>query len=146
MWCGYPFAGLGFALFVAIVSMSLNSSNAGWQQDLRELKEVCDQGLLPEKECQEKREKIWSSRVDQPKLSWFCNFDGSNVNPDESQFRSSDGTLFSEAASAQAAVKEILDAAGLAPNFVIQASNVPNAAAVLRAQSRYIEYNPNFIS
>lgn len=42
--------------------------------------------------------------------------------------------------------KEIVDAAGLKPNFKIAEARVPNAMAVVHGGKRYILYNPSFIS
>lgn len=46
---------------------------------------------------------------------------------------------------AQTVLNDILNTVGLRANFVIQASNVPNAAAVIDGQERYILYNRKFI-
>ena len=46
---------------------------------------------------------------------------------------------------AQTVLNDILNTVGLRPNFVIQASNVPNAAAVIDGSERYILYNRKFI-
>jgi hypothetical protein len=46
---------------------------------------------------------------------------------------------------AQSALKMITDAAGLSPNFKLVASNVPNAAAVIFNNQRYILYNQTFM-
>ena len=42
-------------------------------------------------------------------------------------------------------MKELVDAVGAAPNFVVRAGGVPNAAAVIQGTDRYIVYNPQFI-
>ncbi len=43
-------------------------------------------------------------------------------------------------------VKDILAHTGLTKNFLIQAANVPNAAAVIQGSTRYVLYNPQFIN
>jgi hypothetical protein len=50
-----------------------------------------------------------------------------------------------ETGSARALVQRVLDVSGLARNFEIHGALVPNAAAVIMGQARYILYNPNFI-
>lgn len=42
--------------------------------------------------------------------------------------------------------KEIVEAAGLKPNFIIAEANVPNALAILQQGKRYILYNPGFVN
>jgi hypothetical protein len=56
-----------------------------------------------------------------------------------------DISQFSESAEANTIVKELVDAVGAAPNFVVRAGGVPNAAAVIQGTDRYIVYNPQFI-
>ena len=46
---------------------------------------------------------------------------------------------------AQEALKRIMRFTGLEPNFTIMAANVPNAAAVIRGQTRMILYNQAFM-
>lgn len=48
-------------------------------------------------------------------------------------------------ASAHEVVEKILAVVGLKPNFELRAANVPNAAAVIVNNERYILYNPKFI-
>jgi hypothetical protein len=43
-------------------------------------------------------------------------------------------------------IQRILSVVGLKPNFEIRAANVPNAAAVILNNKRYILYNPEFIA
>jgi len=52
---------------------------------------------------------------------------------------------FSSDADADAAIRLITDAAGLAPNFIILAGDVPNACAVSIYNNRYIIYNQTFL-
>lgn len=47
--------------------------------------------------------------------------------------------------STEAVVKSILSVIGLKPNFELRAANVPNAAAVILKDKRYILYNPKFM-
>ena len=48
--------------------------------------------------------------------------------------------------SALEVIQRILGVVGLKPNFEIRAANVPNAAAVIIKNKRYILYNPDFIA
>jgi hypothetical protein len=43
-------------------------------------------------------------------------------------------------------IGQIISVLGLKPNFEVKASNVPNAAAVVYNQKRYVLYNPAFIN
>jgi hypothetical protein len=43
-------------------------------------------------------------------------------------------------------IKEIIDVVGLKPRFEIRAANVPNAAAVIYNNKRYILYNQQFVN
>ncbi len=47
---------------------------------------------------------------------------------------------------AREVIQSILSVVGLKPNFEIRAANVPNAAAVIIKNQRFILYNPKFIS
>ena len=47
---------------------------------------------------------------------------------------------------AERVIQQILSVVGLRPNFEIRAANVPNAAAVILNNKRYILYNRDFIS
>lgn len=131
-------------LFVAVV---LFGSTAGLEadlfDDLSQLKNICDADLLTAEECSSRRTKILA-KYDGETDNWYCNYAGESAVPKE--FTVVDEKSFSESASASAVVKEILDEAGLAPNFVVRPASVPNAAASARAGQRFIEYNPAFIS
>ncbi len=52
---------------------------------------------------------------------------------------------FKPDASAQAVIKNIMSVIGLKANFELRAANVPNAAAVILKDRRYILYNPEFM-
>jgi hypothetical protein len=43
-------------------------------------------------------------------------------------------------------IKNILSIVGLKPNFEIRAANIPDAAAVIFNNKRYVLYNPEFVS
>lgn len=47
---------------------------------------------------------------------------------------------------AQRAIAAIMDVVGLASNFEVKQAAIPNAAAIIYNNKRYILYNPNFIS
>ena len=53
--------------------------------------------------------------------------------------------LFSSDNEAQQVIRDILKHAGLAQNFQVKAAGVPNAAAVIHGETRYILYNQHFI-
>lgn len=52
---------------------------------------------------------------------------------------------FKSEAEARAVMNDVVKVVGLVPNFVVQAANVPNAAAWINESRRYILYNPSFI-
>ena len=54
--------------------------------------------------------------------------------------------LISSTDSVNALIQRIVDVSGLARNFEIRAALVPNAAAVNLGSTRYILYNPTFMS
>ena len=118
-------------------------SSAGLFEDLSELKKICDAGLLTDDVCRSRKKDILLEH-DGDSKTWFCNYSGESDRPIE--FRESGENRFSESASASSIVKEVLDEAGLAPNFIVRPANVPNAAASLRSGQRYVEYNPSFFS
>ena len=112
-------------------------------EELAAVKKICDDELVTESECANLRQQIlnrYTNNIEE----WFCNYAGESSPP--SSFADAVRNGFSETASASPIVKEILDAAGLAPNFIVQPANVPNAAASARSGQRYIEYNPSFLS
>ena len=49
-------------------------------------------------------------------------------------------------ATAQNVVKDIMSVIGLKPNFELRAANVPNAAAVMLNNKRFILYNPSYMN
>lgn len=70
--------------------------------------------------------------------SFVCSYYGESISP----------TIKMEPANAAAEqiIQKILSVVGLRHNFEIRAANVPNAAAVILKNKRYILYNPKFIS
>lgn len=117
-------------------------------EDLLEHSKICDAGLLSEAECKVLRTKILKKYDTQDETVWFCNYAGENKSPNKLPFESSNN--FSESASATTMIREIIDASGLLPNFVVRPGNVPNASAIARSNGRnidrYIEYNPTWLS
>lgn len=71
--------------------------------------------------------------------SFVCSYYGEDV--DDVTIR-----LTSASSEAKDVIEKILSVVGLRPNFEIRAANVPNAAAVILNNKRYILYNPDFIS
>ncbi|MGR5169336.1 hypothetical protein ACPV5L_19280 [Vibrio astriarenae] len=112
-------------------------------EELSQLKKICDAGLLTKEQCESRQEKILHKH-DESEEGWFCNYAGQSTKP--TQFSGTDDLNFSESASVSSIVKEILDEAGLSPNFIVRPANVPNAAASARSGHRFIEYNPSFVS
>lgn len=113
---------------------------ASLYDDLLELKKICDAELLTQQECAARKDSL----LNKPDVKdiWYCNYAGENTAP--KQFSAVNGSSFSESASASSIVKDILDEAGLAPNFIVRPANVPNAMASSYDGMRFIEYNPNF--
>jgi hypothetical protein len=131
-------------IFALLIPFSLAASTL--VEELSKLKEICDAQLLTEQECTKRRAEIWE-KYNNPlnEVSWYCNYDGSELSIGSLHYQEGEFSEFSERTSASAAVKEILDAAGLSPNFVVRANGVPNAAAMVRGNTRFIEFNPSFI-
>lgn len=137
---------LGIVLLFGLVGVV----RAGLFEDLSELKRICDAELLTVDECRQRRQKILDKYDTQEDvIDWFCNYGGE---PDAPQaYKGQDSHSFSQFASASAIVKEILDEAGLAPNFIVRPANVANAAARMQRRPsggyvRFIEYNPSFVA
>lgn len=139
------------ALVGAVMALiPIQQTSADLLQRLNELKAVCETGALTKAECDATRAKILENHADsastttetsEEKVAWMCNYNGDTAPPlEDVQYQ------FSERASASTAVREILDVAGLMPNFIVRASGVPNAAASIRGQNRFIEYNPSFVA
>ena len=132
---------LGTVLLFGVVGVV----RAGLFEDLSELKKICDAGLLTEDECRERRKAILAKYDSQGNQNaWFCNYGGESDAPQA--YQGQDSHSFSESASVSSIVKEIIDEAGLAPNFIVRPANVPNAAASARGGQRFIEYNPSFVA
>lgn len=70
-------------------------------------------------------------------ISNYCVFDGSTL-PDKIYSFDSDP-------AAQAALRRVMQATGLEPNFVIRAASVPNAAASIEETQRVILYNQQWM-
>jgi hypothetical protein len=70
--------------------------------------------------------------------AFLCSYYGETISPSV--------TLSAADQSAEEVIEKILSVVGLRPNFEIRAANVPNAAAVILKNKRYILYNPKFIS
>lgn len=72
------------------------------------------------------------------KYSAMCSYYGENI--------ASTVTAYEAGESAQTVIKGIMSAIGLRPNFELRSANVPNAAAVMIKNKRYILYNPEFMN
>ena len=70
-------------------------------------------------------------------LTQYCVFDGSTLSEEVYGFDSDE--------EAQAALNRVMRHAGLEPNFIIQAANVPNAVAAIDGSQRLILYNQEFM-
>jgi hypothetical protein len=69
---------------------------------------------------------------------FHCSYYGEAIDPEI--------TLRAPGNDAKQLIEKILSVVGLRPNFEIRSANVPNAAAVILNNKRYILYNPAFIS
>lgn len=69
---------------------------------------------------------------------FMCSYYGETIDPKIKMTKGDD--------SATEVIGRILGVVGLKPNFEIRAANVPNAAAVILNNQRYILYNPKFIA
>jgi hypothetical protein len=72
------------------------------------------------------------------KYTAMCSYYGEEVTGDINFYNSD--------AVAESVVKNIMSVVGLHPNFELRAANVPNAAAVILQNKRYILYNPKFMN
>lgn len=70
--------------------------------------------------------------------AFLCSYYGETISPEV--------TLSAASSGAEDVIGKILSVVGLKPNFEVRAANVPNAAAVILKNKRYILYNPKFIS
>ncbi len=70
-------------------------------------------------------------------LTEYCVFNGEDIQGDVYGFASDN--------EATEALNRVMKYAGLAPNFVIKAANVPNAVAAIEGSQRLILYNQNFM-
>lgn len=125
------------------------------KQKLTQLEELRKLGALSEAEYNELKAK-WLKELepnakrdevaDAAKVTFYCAYDGRAITGLESEDYL--GKRYSETASIAEAVKEILDAVNLAPNFVIQASErfKDNAVALQQGHYRYILYDPQFFN
>ena len=129
-------------LIMVLLVVCSQTSQAGMYEKLLELKKVCDAELISVEECAAQKKSILNTNKAAKEI-WYCNYAGENTEPQP--FSAVNGHSFSEASSASSIVKEILDEAGLAPNFIVRPSNVPNAMASSYDGMRFIEYNPEFI-
>lgn len=134
-------------LILFLLLLQSGAATADWKSELRELKEICDEGLLTNIECTEERSKILAKRdrdENTNQVGWYCNYHGEHSNP--VLLTDEELSNFSESNDAAAIVREILDVSGLVPNFLVTPANVPNAAAEVRGGERYIRYNPTFLT
>ena len=69
----------------------------------------------------------------------YCNFTGSKLLQIKGIY------TFTSEEEAREVLNKMLLVVGLKPNFVVQAASVPNAAAWINHNRRYILYNPQFI-
>src|SRR5690554_3782017 len=71
-----------------------------------------------------------SQAQDKLELTQYCVFDGSEMDPDIYGFSSDQ--------EARQALDRVMQYAGLEPNFILRAANVPNAVAAVQGSQRYI--------
>ena len=123
------------------------------KEKLREAKEMLDEGLIKQDEYETMRKRIMDEFAGTPqqekdkdkdkqvlaKPTFACMYSGEKV---PEQLYAADS--YAEDASANEAVREILDVQGLVPNFVVRPANVPNAVATMFGSDRFILYQPQF--
>lgn len=78
--------------------------------------------------------KAQEHQQDEP---FLCSYYGESIDPQIN--------LSPADKSAHEVIGKILGVVGLKPNFEVRSANVPNAAAVILKNKRYILYNPKFI-
>ncbi|SFH33283.1 hypothetical protein [Pseudomonas sp. NFACC45] len=78
-----------------------------------------------------------ASAIDRIDMEQSCNYEGTAYAEDVYGFASDN--------EATKALGKVMSYAGLEPNFVIKAANVPNAAAVIQGPQRMILYNQTFM-
>ena len=76
------------------------------------------------------------TNIDSASSSYMCSYFGEEIQMPLQNFKSAD--------EAQDIIKSILAIVGLKPNFEVRASDVPNAAAVIYGNKRFILYNLGF--
>jgi hypothetical protein len=54
--------------------------------------------------------------------------------------------LFQSEGEAEAIIDEIMAVVGLKPHFEIRSADIPNAAAIIHKNKRYVLYNPDFVN
>lgn len=77
------------------------------------------------------------SAVERIEMEQSCNYEGVGFSEDVYGFTSD--------TEANKALEKVMSFAGLEPNFIIKAANVPNAAAVIQGPQRMILYNQTFM-
>jgi hypothetical protein len=88
----------GYAwLFVGLLAVS-SPVSADLLADLKELKAICDQGLLTTDECAEQRRKILAKH-DSGEPEWFCNYFGEQT---RATALSDSSKMYSESTAASA--------------------------------------------
>ncbi|MDO8312945.1 MAG: hypothetical protein Q7T25_13505 [Sideroxyarcus sp.] len=129
---------------IAVLLLCSTSAIASMFEELSELKKICDAKLLNELQCKAREVSILAKYDLPAEKEWFCNYGGESTPP--STFTQVSQVNYSESASASSIVKEILDIAGLVPNFIVRPASVSNASASTRSGERFVEYNPAFIA
>jgi hypothetical protein len=72
------------------------------------------------------------------KIEEVCSYYGETITADITAHEADE--------TAEKVVRDIMSVIGLRPNFELRAANVPNAAAVIIKNKRYILYNPTFMN
>ena len=131
-------------LLCCVLASALSSFAAETtEQALVQMKALLDKRLITQEDYDKQKAELLKREL-QPadpaaKPVSGCVFTGKEFNW---QDWNKDIAQFSESAEANTIVKELVDAVGAAPNFVVRAGGVPNAAAVIQGTDRYIVYNP----
>ncbi len=81
---------------------------------------------------------VQSTTAQKNEHTFICSYYGEDIDPEIYVAANDNGAV--------EVISQILSVIGLKPNFEIRAANVPNAAAVMLNGTRYILYNPKFMS
>ena len=107
---------------------------------LARYKKALKDSLITQSDYDKLKSSLFDQKHIENNVKFYCSYTGETIE-DWSNIEFG----FSESANALQIVREITDAAGIAPNFIVRSRNVPNACAIIeRDNRRYIDFNPRF--